>query len=253
MVIRQNADVLYGMKKDIAAIIHDCSEHSGSDERHKFCPHDNISWCRYQREKYSIGSSSYILKINIPKAVVKKDVKNVFSHEDLGSDPLVKKCLHGETQTVNESFHGSIWKRVPKDVFVCKRTLQIGVAPANIVYNDGAKGLLKVFIKCRIEVILLGYFTTLGCTQYDKRRVSVMGKKNVKVSKKRRRTLRDIRKGWVDQNLKAEGLNGAGKFQCNNILLFVTIFLLFSVLPTNYTYNHHLLFPIECLMATGYN
>ena len=37
MVIRRNVGDLYGMKKDIAAIIHHCSEHSDSDERHKFC------------------------------------------------------------------------------------------------------------------------------------------------------------------------------------------------------------------------
>ena len=40
-----------------------------------------------------------------------------------------------------------------------------------------------------------------------------MDKKTLKVTKKRRRTLRDIRKGWVDQNLEAEGLTyGAEKF-----------------------------------------
>ena len=65
----------------------------------------------------------------------------------------------------------------------CTRTLQIGVASATIAYNDGAKGLLKVFIKCRIEP---SYFTTLGCTRYDKCCVSAMDKKTLKVSKKRR-------------------------------------------------------------------
>ena len=143
-----------------------------------------------------------------PKLAYQKQLvillKKVFSHEVLGSDTLLKKCLHGETESVNEYFNGLIWKRVPKDVFVCKRTLQIGVASATIAYNDGAKGLLKVVIKCRIEP---GYFTTLGCTQCDKRRVSAMDKKTSKVSKKRRRTLRDIRKCWVDQNLEAEGFN----------------------------------------------
>ena len=105
-------------------------------------------------------------------------LKKVFSHEDLGSDTLLNKCLLGETQNLNESFNELIWKTVPKDVFVCKRSLQIGVASATIAYNDGAKGLL-VFIKCRIKP---GYFTTLGCcTQYDKRRVSAMDRKMLKV------------------------------------------------------------------------
>ena len=101
-------------------------------------------------------------------------------------------------------------KVINHDEPCCKRTLQIGVASATIAYNDGAKGLLEVFIKCRIEP---GYSTTHDCNQYHKRRVSVMDKKTLKVSKKRRRTLLDIRKGWVDQNLEAEGLTySVGKF-----------------------------------------
>ena len=70
MVIRRNVGDLFGMKKDIAVIIHHCSEHSDSEERHKFCPRDDKSWCRYQREKDSTGSSLYTPKISIPKAVV---------------------------------------------------------------------------------------------------------------------------------------------------------------------------------------
>ena len=77
-------------------------------------------------------------------------LKKVFSHEDLGSDTLLKKSLHGETQNVNKLFKGLIWKRLPKDVFVCKRTLQTGVASATIAYNDDAKGLLKVPYRARL-------------------------------------------------------------------------------------------------------
>ena len=78
MVIRRNVGDLYGMKKDIAAIIHHCSEHGDSDERHKFCPRDDKSWCRYQREKNSTGSSLYIPKISIPKAVSDIVKKSIF-------------------------------------------------------------------------------------------------------------------------------------------------------------------------------
>ena len=70
MVIRRNSGDLYAMKKDIAAIIHHCSECSDSDERHKFCPRDDKSWCRYQREKNSTGSSSYVPKLTYQKQLV---------------------------------------------------------------------------------------------------------------------------------------------------------------------------------------
>ena len=42
MVIRRDVGDLYGMKKDIAAIIHHCSEHGDSDERRKLCPRDDL-------------------------------------------------------------------------------------------------------------------------------------------------------------------------------------------------------------------
>ena len=64
-----------------------------------------------------------------------------------------------------------LWKKVPKDVFVFKKTLQIGVASATISYYEGGTGLLKVFDECGFTP---GYFTTQGYLECDKRRVSNM-------------------------------------------------------------------------------
>ena len=63
---------------------------------------------------------------------------------DLSDDNLFKKCLHGQTQNNNESLNGVIWKRCPKDVFVGRSTLEMGVASAVISFNDGQSGILKV-------------------------------------------------------------------------------------------------------------
>ena len=75
MVIRRNAGDLYGMKKDIAAIIHHCSENSDSDERHIFCPRDDKSWCRYQPK----SSDVYITHTALPAStrLSDYDVKNI--------------------------------------------------------------------------------------------------------------------------------------------------------------------------------
>ena len=100
------------------------------------------------------GETTYKAKINIPEAV-RDFIIPIFSHEDLASDDHLSKCLHGQTQNVNESFNQCIWKKVPKDTFVGKRTLQIGVASATMHFNDGARGLLNLFGKCSIEPLTL--------------------------------------------------------------------------------------------------
>ena len=47
-----------GMKKAIAAIVHHCSDNDNMDERSKFCPCNEKTWCRYQRDKIT-GESTY--------------------------------------------------------------------------------------------------------------------------------------------------------------------------------------------------
>ena len=46
---------------------------------------------------------------------------------ELSEGTLLEKCLHGKTQNQNESFHGMIWQRVPKDVRVNAAAFEMGV------------------------------------------------------------------------------------------------------------------------------
>ena len=57
----------------------------------------------------------------------------------LASDDLLAKCIHGKNN--NESVSNIIWKRCPKDVYVGKTTLSMGVASAVISFNNGTRGL----------------------------------------------------------------------------------------------------------------
>lgn len=68
-----------------------------------------------------------------------KPVYQALSHPD-----LLRKCLHGKTQNVNESLNNVVWSRIPKNVFVGKDTLELGVRDAVIVSNDGNVGRIKV-------------------------------------------------------------------------------------------------------------
>lgn len=207
VAIRNNNE-LYAMKKSVAAILHHCSDNSSLDERHKYCPRASDSWCRYQSDKIT-GKTTYKTKINIPKAVY--DVlKPIFSHEDLGSDELLKQCLHGRTQNPNESINNVIWARCPKRVYVGMRTMQIGVASAVISFNDGALGLLPVFDKLKIR---RGNCRMKYLQKRDILRVKIMNKKCSIKGKARRTKLRSIRKRYVVADEATEGeLYAKGRF-----------------------------------------
>lgn len=48
--------------------------------------------------------------------VIKDTIRNIFMN--LSNVNLLKKCLHGKTQTNNEGINALIWKSCPKDIYV---------------------------------------------------------------------------------------------------------------------------------------
>ena len=133
-----------------------------NEKRHSFCLRRPDSWCKYQKDKIT-GEETYNQKININPAVSKL-IAPVFVSKDLGSETLLSKCLHGETQNVNESLNNPIWARYPKRLYIGKSTFKTAAASAIISFNDGSKGLLPVFDQLGIEP---GYYTMEGCTRVD--------------------------------------------------------------------------------------
>ena len=87
------------------------------------------------------NTHNYIEKpgLSIP---LRKKLEPLF--RDLSSPDLFKKCLHGNTQNNNESLNRIIWKRCPKDIFVGKLVLEMGVSFAIINFNSGISGMLYV-------------------------------------------------------------------------------------------------------------
>ena len=114
MAIRQNTSNLYAMKKSVAAVLHHSTNEPDLKKRHQYCPRTADSWCKYQSDVIT-GNSTYKERVNIDKAV-HDVIAPVFSHKDLGSGELLQKCLHGQTQNVNESLNNVIWMRCPKRV-----------------------------------------------------------------------------------------------------------------------------------------
>ena len=208
MAIRQNTNNLYSMKKAIAAVLHHSTEHTTLEVRHRFCPRTENSWCKFQKDKIT-GENTYKENITIDKAV-SEIIAPVFSHSDLGNDELLKKCMHGQTQNVNESLNNVIWTRCPKRVYVGNSTFKTAVASAVIAYNDGSMGLFPVFEKCGIEI---GHFTRVSSEQADKKRIKHSNRKSTDKVKSRRKRLRGIKKGYREKEELEEGqVYGYGMF-----------------------------------------
>jgi len=118
--IRQNPGNVPAMKKAVWAIYN----HRNGD--HQDCP----EWCPMTKS----GDLEVANKHRLPGFIMDL-LKPVF--DELGSEELLSKCAHGGTQNANEALHHLIWQRCPKAVFVGRKRLEIAVASATLVYNDG--------------------------------------------------------------------------------------------------------------------
>ena len=98
------------------------------------------------------------------------------------------------------SLNGLIWARVPKRVFVSKSTLELGTYSA-ILASMMVQRVLLVFL----DIFgLHGKVSNISATSKNKKRISQMRCKLSEKGKKRRKTLRVIKKGHLDEEKAKE-------------------------------------------------
>ena len=185
---------LYNMKKSVLAVLWHCTDLANMEERHKFCPRNEGSWCKFWQKK-----SDYKFSVNLPE-VIHELLLPIFM--SLRADDLLSRCLDGTTQNPNEAFNHIVWKKCPKDTFVSKKVLDIGVASAVIHFNDGFGDFQKLFDRLNFGIGVNG---KLGTIRNDSQRVKNMDLKNTADGKKLRRKLRAVRKGHLDKEKVSEG------------------------------------------------
>ena len=123
MATRQNMGDLQGMRKAVGAVLYHCSDITDEETCHQFCPTGEKSWCKWQSDKCT-GKRQYKQRINLP-SVIKNELFPIF--QDLSSESLLSRCLHGLTQNANEALNHIIWKKCPKNIFVKRDVLQLAV------------------------------------------------------------------------------------------------------------------------------
>ena len=106
LAIRQNTDSLMNMRKAVGAVLYHCTDAATPEAQHMFCDKESEWWKHRIAEK---KGELYVDKPGLPIAV-----RNVIFHifQDLSSEELLKKCLHGKTQNNNETLNNIIWTRL---------------------------------------------------------------------------------------------------------------------------------------------
>lgn len=191
MAIRNNIVNKYQMKKAIGAILWHCTNYTNESFRHRFCPASDSTWCKWQLDKKN-GTNKYKANISIP-IDIHNIIRPIFS--DLSSNELLEKCLHGETQNSNEALNSLIWTRCPKSTFVNRSTFETGVYSAVLHFNEGEYGVKSVLDYFNISGKAFSDKLTKGAKLYNIR----LKRKMSTPTKKRRKRLRTIKKGYLDK------------------------------------------------------
>ena len=111
------------MEKAVGLILWHCTDMKDIEVRHQFYPKRESSYCKYQRDKIA-EEKPYKANLNISKWIY-DIIEPVFN--ELSSNNLLSKCLYRRLQISNESLHSIAWVKCPKNVFVEKQTLKIGL------------------------------------------------------------------------------------------------------------------------------
>ena len=198
LAIRQNQGELYAMKKAIGAILWHSTEFEDPEYRHRFCPWGNDSWCKWQKSKSLVGCK-FKEKQGMP-LWIHEILKPVF--QNLSEEELLSKCLHGQTQNCNEALNNIIWTECPKNVFVEREVLEIGVNSAILEFNEETKGFYKVLNAVNMQP---GIITEHSSSKKLSKKLRNTVKKQSDFVKKRRKHLRGVTKGFTDMEKEQEG------------------------------------------------
>lgn len=191
LAIRRNVNSVQDMKTAIWADYFHLSS-TNEEPIHGLCPKMSDTWCKYikaqaKKEEYDHSKHSHL------PPVVMKAIKPIF--QDLSNPLLLQKCLHGRTQNAKESLNNLIWTRIPKNVFVHRKTLEFGVYEAVSTFNLGNITKCLVFEKIGLEPGL----NCVSALKSDEQRIKSAEKSIQEIYKRCRQHSQTARKVLEDQ------------------------------------------------------
>lgn len=151
--IIKNLGNVDAMKNGIQAVIHH-SASSDDNPQHGYCPVGPDTWCKYNQLTTRAQKANYKHKNAIPEAIFTV-IKPIF--DDLSNEDLLKRCLHGGTQNLNESFNHVVWDRAPKTIYSGLQCFEICVSDAVVCFNDGVHSRIHILQKLGMQMSEYSY------------------------------------------------------------------------------------------------
>ena len=143
------------------------------------------SWCKYQQAVARKEAEHFTHKKTIPPDVAKA-IRGIFM--DLADPKLLERCMMGATQNRNEALHHILWSLSSKAEFHSTATIELSVALAVSLWNNGASSLLRILQRLSIEPGLqTELYVKHACFTYNS--VCNPDKKRLKKSELREETL----------------------------------------------------------------
>jgi hypothetical protein len=138
---------------------------------HDFCPDGVDSWCAYKKAVSNATQKDFKHKSPVPLPVM-NCIKPVF--KDLSHPDLLKRCLGGKTQNVNESLNALIWTYCPKTSNSSRKIAEISVNIAVAQFNYGKQATIDIMKELGI---ISGTNAISAAEEADQQRIKVANKR----------------------------------------------------------------------------
>ena len=183
------------MMKAVWAVLYHCTMLADEEQRHKFCPEGEESWCEYRRTGKSTKERAHYLD-----AIFLELLKPIFRR--LSNRSLLLRCLPGYSQNQNESLNSIVWSKAPKHKFKGPKAIEMAGMAAVLQFDNGQKGRLEVM---QLAGIPSGQQTVEGAERKDGKRLYGARRDADMLQKKRRVSQRQAKLQRDQEALQKEG------------------------------------------------
>lgn len=132
-VLRTNKGNPEAMSQGVRAILNHYSS-TNEHPQHYACPRGDDSWCKYQVDLVTGGSTYRPVKEPIAPTIY-KIIEPIF--EKLGNKQFLESCKNIVTSNSNESYHHLLWGLAPKEAFCSAKEVEMAVYLSVCVFNSG--------------------------------------------------------------------------------------------------------------------
>lgn len=174
LAIRRHPDSVEDMKKEIwASFYHKIS--TNDNPQHSRC---DPAWCQYL-----IAQAEGVEYDHKPP--LREDIQALIEpiFKDLSADPLLKRCLGGETQNNNESVNNCIWRIAPKTINCGAKIVEIATFIGAGTFNDGHLHIKRIMALLGIKI---GYHSNKFSEEIDQLRLKRAEGKSAESTKEAR-------------------------------------------------------------------